>query len=215
MAARHMQGAWWVDLRFKGERIRKKSPINTKKGAEEFERKLRADLGAPGGGKEDEKKIEASTKIVPTLEAFSKEFISVYAKANNKPSEVASKESILKHHLVPEVRPPAARSDRWPSHRALQGEGVGREAQAEVDQQLPDGAVAHARSCCGVGHHSARPEDEVAEGAGSGVRFPHVRGSRPTGERARRSGRRVADDDLACAEDGTAARRVARAAVGR
>jgi Phage integrase, N-terminal SAM-like domain len=40
-------------------------------------------------------------KEVPRLAEFEKEFVRVYAKTNNKPSEVASKISTLKHHLVP------------------------------------------------------------------------------------------------------------------
>ncbi len=35
--------------------------------------------------------------------AFAKEFIDTYATANNKPSEVQSKRTILKWHLVPEM----------------------------------------------------------------------------------------------------------------
>jgi integrase len=38
---------------------------------------------------------------VPTFAAFAKVFMATYAKANNKPSEQASKESILRHRLIP------------------------------------------------------------------------------------------------------------------
>ena len=40
-------------------------------------------------------------KEVPKLKDFEKQFVEVYAVSNNKPSEVASKEAMLKHHLVP------------------------------------------------------------------------------------------------------------------
>ena len=40
-------------------------------------------------------------KEVPRLREFADQFVDVYAKTNNKPSEVASKKSTLKIHLVP------------------------------------------------------------------------------------------------------------------
>ena len=46
MPARRMIGKWFVDFRFQGERIRKKSPIDTKRGAEEYERHLREEMRA-------------------------------------------------------------------------------------------------------------------------------------------------------------------------
>jgi len=39
----------------------------------------------------------------PRLAVFAKKFIDTYARANNKPSEVQSKQTILKMHLVPEL----------------------------------------------------------------------------------------------------------------
>jgi integrase len=43
----------------------------------------------------------AEKKEVPTLEAFKVEFMETYVRANNKPSERISKESMFKHHLLP------------------------------------------------------------------------------------------------------------------
>ena len=99
MSARRMKGSWWVDFRFRGERFRRKSPLDTRRGAEEFERCLRQQLLDRSFKREEDEKVE--TKAVPKLSAFATEFISSYARANNKPSEVASKQCILKHHLVP------------------------------------------------------------------------------------------------------------------
>src|SRR5437660_689132 len=96
MSARYMKGSWWVDFRWERERIRRRSPINTKRGAEEYERKIRQQLleGTFEKEPEEEKK--------PVIMAeFSNEFLATYVRANNKPSEVASKVMIFNRHLVP------------------------------------------------------------------------------------------------------------------
>ena len=41
--------------------------------------------------------------MVPTVTAFRQRFIENYAQANNKPSEVATKQMILSLHIVPEL----------------------------------------------------------------------------------------------------------------
>jgi integrase len=93
-----------VDFRFQGERIRKKSPIDTKRGAEEYERHLREEMRAAAfGDKEGEPSTPAPPpKEVPTMKEFSREFLEVYAKANNKPSELHTKTCAFRRHLVPE-----------------------------------------------------------------------------------------------------------------
>lgn len=74
-------------------RVRKDAPVQTRRDAERFEQELkRAILDGSYG------RVE---KVVPTLAAFEKEFISNYAEANNKNSEVRTKKSALKNHLVP------------------------------------------------------------------------------------------------------------------
>ncbi len=107
MSARHYKGSWWVDFRWKRSRIRRKSPVDTKRGAEEYERQLRQELlsGVDVSRKEsiekEQEKAEAPKRNVPTLREFMKEFLDVYAVTNNKPSEVDSKRTILRCHLVP------------------------------------------------------------------------------------------------------------------
>lgn len=98
---------WRVDIVYEhpdgsSQRVRKNSPVNTRKGAEQYERQLRQQL-LEGTYKKQRKEEEpdAKERRVPTLKTFSAEFIRVYAKTNNKPSEVQSKESILKQHLMP------------------------------------------------------------------------------------------------------------------
>ena len=89
---------WMVDVNFthpdgRRQRIRKVSPVQTRRGAEAYERELRGTLLAGTFRRKEEE--------VPTLERFAQEFLDGYAKANNKPSEVAAKEWICRLHLVP------------------------------------------------------------------------------------------------------------------
>lgn len=87
---------WTVDITFKHpdgrrQRIRVDSPVNTRRGAEDYERDVRnALLDGTYGRKE-----------TPTLAVFSEDFIKRHAEASNKPSEIAKKRQILKKHLLP------------------------------------------------------------------------------------------------------------------
>lgn len=90
---------WIVDFWFthpddRRERIRLRSPVQTRRGAEEYERRVRSELLAGTFRKEEEK--------VPTLAEFEPRWIEGYALANRqKHSEVTSKRSILRNHLKP------------------------------------------------------------------------------------------------------------------
>lgn len=106
MTARKLQGAWWVDFQWvhqQGprtgvrERVRKKSPVDSKRGAEDYERLLRERLskGMPLDGS------DPKAAVIPTFAAFAEEFLDTYVVNNNKPSERESKRSILRMHLVP------------------------------------------------------------------------------------------------------------------
>lgn len=77
------------------QRVRRVSPVQTRRGAERFERELRQSL-LDGS-------YNSNTKEVPTLREFSKEFLETYVAANNKKSEQISKESIFRHRLNPEL----------------------------------------------------------------------------------------------------------------
>ena len=97
MAVRRIRQKWYVDFRFqhadgRTERVRKRSPIQSKTGAEEFQRTLRTALLEPA---------RALRKEVPKFSEYASEFMRTYAVANNKPSEQAAKASMLKHHLLP------------------------------------------------------------------------------------------------------------------
>jgi len=88
---------WLVDVKFQHpdgrvERIRKASPVNTRRGAEQYERQVRQSLLDGSYGKEE--------KEVPTLAQFQGEFLA-YSQTNNKYSTIKSNRDILRKHLVP------------------------------------------------------------------------------------------------------------------
>jgi integrase len=75
------------------ERVRKVAPIQNKRAAERYERELRQEL------------LEGAERKTPmevlTFAVFAQRFIETYARTNNKPSEIETKEAILRVHLVP------------------------------------------------------------------------------------------------------------------
>lgn len=82
--ARGKVARWVVDVDFchadgRRERIRKTSPIQTRKGAEQFDREIRARLARSCGSSLEKRK--------PSLfSVFSDEFMTKYVIPNNKPS---------------------------------------------------------------------------------------------------------------------------------
>ncbi len=93
--------AWVVDVVFahpdgREERIRKVSPVQTRRDAERYEPDLRASWRAGTVGRNEE-----ASKKAPTVEEFSTEFVDSYAVTNNKPSEVESKRVAFRNHIVP------------------------------------------------------------------------------------------------------------------
>lgn len=108
---------WMVHIKFKqadgGSRvIRRVSPVNTKRGAQAYERELREQL-LPGLHGKDETGTDTQNSTntqnntnttvpleVPTLGEFAEEFLA-YQATLNKPTEIHAKRSILEHHLIP------------------------------------------------------------------------------------------------------------------
>jgi integrase len=95
--AEKIQEAWHVDIKFQHtdgriERVRKASPVNTRRGAEQYERQIRESLLRGTFGKEV---IE-----IPTLATFAERFLE-HARTNNKPSTAKSKADIVRNHLLP------------------------------------------------------------------------------------------------------------------
>ena len=79
--------------------IRKVSPVQTKRGAEQYEREVRQALLDGVFGKEQTP--EAAPVQAPVFAEFAEEFMANYAEVNNKHSELLSKRTIFRQHLVP------------------------------------------------------------------------------------------------------------------
>jgi len=95
-----VQERWMVDVDFeladgKRERVRKVSPVQTRRGAEEFERQIRQALLDGSYFKPAEEVQE-----VPTFDEFKDRFLT-YSEVNNKPSTLYAKKWMLKLHLSP------------------------------------------------------------------------------------------------------------------
>ena len=86
--------SWYVIFRYQGKRYRRRCPISTKAAAKEFELRLlhRLMMGEP---------IDDDGKQAPTFSEFSRKWVDVYVRANNKPSEVENKCSVLRNHILP------------------------------------------------------------------------------------------------------------------
>ncbi|MDY7229827.1 tyrosine-type recombinase/integrase [Hyalangium rubrum] len=94
-----VQEAWWVDVKFQHpdgrvERVRKASPVNTRRGAEQYERELRQALLA---GTYNRGTTEPE---MPTVGGFIERFLT-YSSNNNKASTLAAKQQLLDSHLLP------------------------------------------------------------------------------------------------------------------
>ncbi len=87
---------WWVDFRFQHRRIRKRSPVQTRRGAEQFERTLRNDFAADAEAGRDP--FEGPP---PTFAEFAERWMREYAQVRNRPCAQAEKRSALRLHLLP------------------------------------------------------------------------------------------------------------------
>ena len=99
-------GGWEVDIHVilpNGTRARSRTRKRTSKSAAlrwglSRERELLVDRP------QAEKEVLAPERVVPTLEGFAERFLDGYARANRqKPSAIASKERILRVHLIPRL----------------------------------------------------------------------------------------------------------------
>lgn len=103
---------WMVDIQHPdGRRVRKVCPVQSKRAAERYEREQRNELFASIAAPAPTQAAPTAPappsqpeKEVPTFASFAKVFMATYAKANNKPSEQASKKSILDNYLLPRYR---------------------------------------------------------------------------------------------------------------
>lgn len=93
MSVRRIRGWWWVDFRHEHRRYRKRCPANAKSAAHAYEAQLRQRL-ARGDSLEP-------PPPAPTFAEFAATWFDTYVRTNNKPSEVRTKEIVLRTHLVP------------------------------------------------------------------------------------------------------------------
>lgn len=102
MAVRLLKGSWWVDFQWKMRRCRRRSPVNTKGGAQQYEAWLRNQLLMKGSLDHLDAESEEVTKVhVPTLAEFSVRWLREYVDANNGLSEQKNKRTSLRVHLIP------------------------------------------------------------------------------------------------------------------
>lgn len=97
---RNRHGRWMIDVQIEHtdgrvERVRKVSPVNTKRDAEAYEVELRREILA--GTRHQE---EAPGREVPTFAEFATTFVEVYAATNNRPSTVREKRRALGRGLL-------------------------------------------------------------------------------------------------------------------
>ncbi|NOK04815.1 MULTISPECIES: tyrosine-type recombinase/integrase [Myxococcus] len=96
-----VQEAWWVDVKYQHpdgrvERIRKASPLNTRRGAEEYERQVRHALLTGTFGKEKQSEPDR----ILTLGEFVPRFLT-YSENNDKHSTVVTKQQHQEDHIIP------------------------------------------------------------------------------------------------------------------
>ena len=100
MAIRKLRNSWWIDFRHNHTRYRKRSPENSKAGAEAYEAVIRQQL-ARDGEIVSFKEISKEKEQEQTFEKFAWTWFNSYVKANNKPSVIENKRMILRATLLP------------------------------------------------------------------------------------------------------------------
>ncbi len=102
MAVRKLKGSWWVDFTYRFERVRRRSPLNTRAGAQEFEIYLRGFVSQHGSvAKAVAAESPQTGSPMPTFETFTVRWLRDYVDVINKPSEQRNKRMYLRAHLLP------------------------------------------------------------------------------------------------------------------
>ncbi len=103
-------GSWMIDVEVRlpdgsRTRVRKVSPVQTKRGAERYEREVREAVlaSARAGEEEPTKKKKRTPKPAPTFAKFADYFIETYATTNNRPSTVREKRRALGRGLLDHI----------------------------------------------------------------------------------------------------------------
>lgn len=90
------RGEWWVDFRYRRRRIRRRSPVQTKRGAEQYERQLRQEYS------QDEVYGKNPFEKSITFSELATRWFTNYVEVNNRPSTQYSKRKAFEKHLLPE-----------------------------------------------------------------------------------------------------------------
>lgn len=102
MAVRKINGSWTVDFRWKNERLRKSSPLNTKGGAEAHEVYLRQLVAQHGSIKNVLAAMKPEAELRnPTFATFAERWLVNYVDVHNRPMERRKKRLTLQHDLLP------------------------------------------------------------------------------------------------------------------
>lgn len=96
MSVRKIRNSWWVDFRFEGVRHRRRSPENSRRGAEAYEATLRGRL-ARGEALDFGRQAPAS----PPFDVFAWQWFDEYVTPTNKPATARGRRYVLDAHLVP------------------------------------------------------------------------------------------------------------------
>lgn len=96
MAVRKLRRSWWVDFRWRGRRIRKRSPLNSADGARQYEVVLRRSLHESGTVDR-----VASTRPDVALAEFSNRWLCEYVDVNNGVWEQYKKRQVLRRDILP------------------------------------------------------------------------------------------------------------------
>ena len=87
---------WWIDFRFRGRRIRRPSPDQTKRGALAFERTLRTQMVSDA-----EAGRNPFMGAAPLYKDFAARWMRAYVEPRNRPTTIRDKGIILRLHLLP------------------------------------------------------------------------------------------------------------------
>lgn len=87
---------WWVDFRYRRKRIRKRSPVQSKRGAEQYERQLRQEFA------DDETHGKNPFADPPKFEEFAGEWFERYVKVRSRICWQSETRRSLNRHLIPE-----------------------------------------------------------------------------------------------------------------
>lgn len=102
MPVTKLKGSWWVEFMYNRERMRKRSPENSKAGAQAFEAYLRQQIAQHGSVAKVLAAMRPSEETrKPTFAEFSERWMRDYVSANNKATSQKEKRHALDVHLLP------------------------------------------------------------------------------------------------------------------